>query len=275
MATPRLARHIVAGRLGELFIDVRSAGERSARPAIIGVHGFKGFKDWGFWPAFGERAARAGFTTVTFNLSGSGVDAAGEPTLGQRFSLDTYSHQLADIRTLVDALFSGALGVAQPTVLGLVGHSRGGGMAILAAGEDPRVRSLVTWAAIANADRWSMATRAAWCSRGHIDIENSRTGQVLPLGVDILDDLDANAARLDITAAASRLTIPWLIVHGEEDESVSVSDAERLAQANPSAATLMVPSTGHTFGATHPWKPPVPAAERVMDETLRFMMRNL
>lgn len=275
MATPRLTRHTLAGSLGELFIDVRSAGERSARPAIVGVHGFKGFKDWGFWPALSERLARAGFTAVTFNLSGSGVDAAGEPTLGERFSLDTYSHQLDDIRAVLDALFSGALGVAEPSALGLVGHSRGGGMAILAAEADPRVQALVTWAAIADADRWSRGTREAWRARGYLEVENTRTGQVLPLGVDILDDLDANASRLDIGAAASRLAIPWLIVHGEEDESVPVADAHRLAQANPHATSLIVPGAGHTFGASHPWRPPVPVAERVMDETLRFMMRNL
>lgn len=275
MATPQLKQLTLPGSLGELFVDVRAAGEGSARPAVVGVHGFKGFKDWGFWPAFAERAARAGFTAVTFNLSGSGVDAAGEPTLGARFSRDTYSRQLEDIGTVVSALFSGALGVAEPSTLGLVGHSRGGGMAILAAVADPRVRALVTWAAIAHADRWSNATREVWRGRGHIDVENSRTGQVLPLGVDILDDLDSNGARLDISAAASRLGIPWLIVHGEEDESVPVADAARLAKANPGATTLIVPGTGHTFGARHPWKPPVPVAERVMEQTLRFLMRKL
>ena len=275
MATPRLERLTLTGSLGELFVDVRAAGAASARPAVVGVHGFKGFKDWGFWPAFAERAARAGFTAVTFNLSGSGVDAAGEPTLGARFSRDTYSRQLEDIGTVVSALFSGALGVGEPSTLGLVGHSRGGGMAVLAAAADPRVRALVTWAAIAHADRWSNATREAWRGRGHIDVENSRTGQVLPLGVDILDDLDTNGARLDISAAASRLGIPWLIVHGEKDESVPVADAARLANANPGATTLIVPGTGHTFGASHPWKPPVPVAERVMEQTLRFLMRKL
>lgn len=274
MATPRLNRFTLPGSLGELFIDVRSAGGGSARPAVVGVHGFKGFKDWGFWPVFAGRAARAGFTAVTFNLSGSGVDAAGEPSLGERFSRDTYSRQLEDIRTVIDALFSGALGVVEPSMVGLVGHSRGGGMAIIAAEADSRVSALVTWAAIADADRWSQATRQAWRARGHLDVENSRTGQVLPLSVDVLDDLDANSARLDITAAASRLGIPWLIVHGDEDESVPVSDAVLLAKANPVATPLIIPGTGHTFGASHPWKPSVGVAERVMDETLQFLMRN-
>ncbi len=274
MATSRLTQHTISGALGELFIDVRSAGDGGARPAVIGVHGFKGFKDWGFWPPLAERAARAGFTAVTFNLSGSGVDAAGQPTLGERFSRDTYSRQLHDIRAVIAALHAGELDVAAPATVALVGHSRGGGMAILAAESDPRVKPLVTWAAIADADRWSQATRKAWRERGHLDIENSRTGQVLPLGTDILDDVEANQAALDITAAAARLAIPWLIVHGEDDESVPVADAGRLSAANPGAKSLIVPGTGHTFGAAHPWKA-APVAELVMAESLRFLMKHL
>ncbi len=274
MATPRLTRHTQPGALGELFIDVRTAADSGARPAIIGIHGFKGFKDWGFWPPFAERAARAGFTAVTFNLSGSGVDASGESSLGERFSHDTYSRQLHDIGVVIDALMGEALGVSKPSAVGLVGHSRGGGMAILAADDDPRVRALVTWAAISRADRWSEAAHESWRSRGYMNVENSRTGQVLPVTTDILDDVDANRDALDIAAAASRLSIPWLIVHGEDDESVPVAEAEQLSAANGSATLKTVPGVGHTFGAAHPWTP-VPTAELVIAESLRFLMKHL
>lgn len=274
MATPTLSRHSLPGALGELFIDMRSAGDPAARPAIVSVHGFKGFKDWGFWPPFAERAARAGFTAVTFNLSGSGVDANGEPTLGERFARDTYSHQLQDIQIVITALFNAELGVAPPPALALVGHSRGGGMAVIAAAADPRVSALVTWAAIAEADRWDEATRAAWRERGFLDVENTRTGQVLPVTTDILDDLDSSREALNITAAAGRVSIPWLIIHGDNDESVPVGDAARLASANRNATLRIVPGTGHTFGAGHPWKPAA-VAELVMAESLRFLMKHL
>jgi predicted alpha/beta hydrolase len=38
--------------------------------------------------------------------------------------------------------------------IGLLGHSRGGGEAVLAAAEDPRVDALVTWASIADVSGW-------------------------------------------------------------------------------------------------------------------------
>ena len=277
MATPTHSTHLLDGALGGIFVDVRAAGRASPRPAVVVVHGFKGFKDWGMFPPFCERLARAGMTAVSFNTSGSGVDAAGEATLPDRFARNTYSAELHDLHVVVTALLGGRLGVAAPSSLGLVGHSRGGGIAILHAARDERTRALVTWAAIDRVARWDLQTTRAWRAAGTMDVVNARTGQVIPVGTDILDDIDGNAPALDIRAAARRVEVPWLIVHGSADESVPVEEAERLAEASGRNGTrlLVIPSAGHTFGATHPWNPPVPAAEEVFDETVRFLSGTL
>ena len=277
MATATLSTHLLDGALGELFIDVRSAGRTTPRPAVMVVHGFKGFKDWGMFPPFAERLARAGVTAVSFNMSGSGVDAAGETTLPDRFARDTYSAELHDLGVVAAALLGGRLGVAPPSSLGLVGHSRGGGIAILHAARDGQVRALATWAAIGTVERWDLATTRAWRASGTLDVVNARTGLVIPVRTDILDDIEANAAALDIRAAAKRIEVPWLIIHGSADESVPVEEGERLAEASGRESTrlLVVPGAGHTFGAAHPWNPPVPAVEEVFDETVRFLARTL
>ncbi len=235
------------------------------------VHGFKGFKDWGFWPPFAERLARAGFSAVSFNMSGSGVDADGNPTLGQRFSHNTFSADLADLAAVVDAVTDGALGMAPPSALGLVGHSRGGGISILHAAQDPRIRALVTWAAIASTNRWGPETRKRWRAAGFLNVTNARTGQVLPMFTELLDDVERHADSLDVIRAASSITIPWLIVHGRQDETVSFADAESLrAAATNGATTLLAMDTGHTFGAAHPWRP-APAAEQLFADSVRFL----
>jgi dienelactone hydrolase len=272
MATPTLSRHTLPGALGELFVDVRAGGRQSPRPAVVLVHGFKGFKDWGFWPPFAERLARAGFSAVTFNMSGSGVDAEGNATLGERFSHNTFSADLADIATVVDALVAGELGVAPPAWLGLVGHSRGGGMSILHTARDARVRALVTWAATASTNRWGPETRKRWRRDGFLNVTNARTGQVLPMYTDLLDDVEQHAEALDILRAARDITAPWLIIHGRQDETVSFDDADALLQASGRATTTLFPidNTGHTFGAAHPWRA-APAAEAVFDRTVEFL----
>ena len=85
MATPTLTRHTIPGALGEILIDVRASARRHPAPAVLVVHGFKGFKDWGMFPPFSERLARAGFAAVTPSLSGSGVDGDGRFALPDRF----------------------------------------------------------------------------------------------------------------------------------------------------------------------------------------------
>src|SRR3954469_18486308 len=111
MATPTLSKHALSGALGPILIDVRSGGRSSSRPAVVVVHGFKGFKDWGMFPHLAERLALAGLTALTLNLSGSGVDDAGEFSLPDRFGHNTFSAELQDVRGVIDSLMAGSLGV--------------------------------------------------------------------------------------------------------------------------------------------------------------------
>jgi pimeloyl-ACP methyl ester carboxylesterase len=241
------------------------------------VHGFKGFKDWGMFPPLAQRLALSGFTAVTPNLSGSGVDDAGDFTLPEQFGHNTFSAELRDVGTLIDALMDGRLGVPAPTSLALVGHSRGGGVAILQAANDPRVRALVTWAAIAGVERWPLHQRTAWRAAGRTEVRNARTGQVLPLYPDVLDDIEQNAAALDIEAAAQRIAIPWLVIHGTNDESVGFSEAEMLKGASSRNSTRLMPVEGgsHTFGAAHPWQSSTPQLDTVFDSTLSWLAAHL
>jgi uncharacterized protein len=275
MATPRLAKVRLGGADGgPLRVDVRSSARPGEdRPAVVICHGFKGFKDWGFFPKLADRLAVAGFTALSFNFSGSGV---GE---GEEFDeLDRWAHQrpsvdLKDVATMVDYAWSqGASRV------GLVGHSRGGGLAILHAAGDPRVKALVTWAAVDHFLRWPEDDIARWRRDGRIDVVNQRTGQVLPLLRDALDDADEHGdGLLNVPAAASTLGIPWLIAHGTGDRSVSVEIGELLGRASGSSRTekLLVEGADHTFGIKHPWRGSTKEFDLVLERTVALLVDAL
>lgn len=272
MATPRLASLVLRGADGgPLYVDVRSAAKPGeVRPAVVICHGFKGFKDWGFFPVLAERLAVAGFTAVSFNLSGSGVgprsDVVDEM---ERWSAQRPTADLADVETVVTHCASEGAGW-----IGIVGHSRGGALAALQAARDPRVRAVVTWAAVERLLRHSAEERERWRREGRLDVVNARTHQVLPIGTAALDDLEANAAgALDVLAAAARVRQPWLVVHGTADETVPVAEGERLAQSVGSARveTLFVEGAGHTFGARHPWAGSTRELDTVLAATVRFL----
>ena len=277
MATPTLTTHELTGVLGPIDVDVRAAGRDMPRPAVVIAHGFKGFKDWGMFPPLADRLARAGFVAVSFNMSGSGVDRAGNFTFPERFGHDTYSAALEDLETVIGALVAGSLEVAPPSSIGLLGHSRGGGVAVLEAARDERIAALVTWAAVSTVHRWPAPVIAEWRRTGRQDIVNSRTGEVLPLYTDVLDDNEANAERLDILGAAGRITVPWLLVHGEADEAVALEEGERLAGVvrHPASRHEWITGGAHTFGARHPWAGTTPELERAFAASVAWFARYL
>ena len=79
--------------------------ERAAGPVVVCVHGFKGFKDWGFWPEISDRLSKAGYGVVRFNFSHSGVGADfqtfSEPDL---FETSTFTREVEDLREVLSRL---------------------------------------------------------------------------------------------------------------------------------------------------------------------------
>ena len=281
MATvSKTAFELVGADGGPLRGEVRTQEQGADRPAVVICHGFKGFKDWGYFPHLAARLARAGVTAVSFNFSGSGVGPDGESfSEPERFGHATFSRDLDDVAAVVTALHAGDLvqGLAVPTRLGVFGHSRGGAVAVMYTAAQPRVAALVTWAAIGSLVRWDEATIAKWREDGRTDVVNMRTGDVLPLYTDVLDDIEAHSAgRLDLLGAAAAVDVPWLIVHGADDEAVDPGDAEKLHGAAGGSAELeIIPGGTHTLGARHPWAGSTAELDRGMDLTVGWFTRHL
>ncbi len=273
--------HIVppTGRPLHGLIDLPDAP--GPRPVVVVCHGFKGFMEWGFFPYLAELLAGRGFTLVRFNLSGAGMMPGDElVTSPDAFRANTYGKELADLLAVLAALGAEiAPGRVDLERIGLFGHSRGGGAALLAAASEPwrsRVRALVTWAAISTIDRSDPGTMAVWRKAGELPVENSRTGQKLALGPEMLAEVEASPAELDLLAAAGRRQAPWLIVHGETDESVLASEGRTLAGAAAEPKELrLIPEGNHTFGARHPFSGPTPQLIEALNSTQTWFRRHL
>jgi len=237
-----------------------------------------GFKDWGFLPYVAERLARAGLAVVSFNFSGAGVgeasDTFDEP---ERFGHNTYTKELHDLDVVLEAVTSGAFDF-RPSAYGLFGHSAGGGIAVLRAAQDERVRALVTWAAVARFGRLIAPLTDELRRTGTARVSSQRSGRELPLYRDMLDDLAAHGAGpLDVVRAAGAVRAPWLIVHGTADQTVPWGDGRDLHRAAPvgERELFLVDGAGHGFGAGHPWAGSNTALEQVVRRTVDWFARHL
>jgi uncharacterized protein len=219
------------------------------RALVVVVHGFKGFKNWGFFPWLGHRLAEHGLAVCRFNMSRSGIGDDPE-TFGRLdlFERDTYSIELADLRLVVEHAQRRFPGL--PTML--LGHSRGGGIAILGAQDVPGLSAVIAWSPISRCDNWDEATLNDFRTKGFTEVLNQRTKQVMRISRDVLDDFEANRERLDIVRAAEQLRVPMLVVHGARDESVPVASGRLLASRAKDASLLVIGNGTHTFNAIHP-----------------------
>jgi dienelactone hydrolase len=244
----RVIRGIVDGPRG-------FASAREPRPHVLVLHGFKGFMNWGFFPEIARRIASRGMIAVRFNMSGSGIgDDLERFTELEAFARNTFSRELEDLEQVRAWIASGAVRGIDASQCALLGHSRGGGVALLHAAERDAVRSIVTWAAISHVDRFDEPTKAEWRRRGFVTIHNTRTKQDMKLALDALEDVEKNPARFDIVAACRTIHAPLLLIHGSADETVAVDEVERLHSAldASNARKLVISGAGHTFGVTHP-----------------------
>lgn len=231
-----------------LAIDGNLDVPEGARSLVVIVHGFKGFKDWGFFPWLAERLRGERSAVCRFNMSRSGI--GDRPESFDRLNLfadDTYTTQIDDLQRVVRHCQAR---LDLPTFL--VGHSRGGGVALLAAPGVDHLGGVVTWSAIARADRWDEPAKAQWRRDGGMDIVNARTREVMRMSPRILDDYEAHREELDIPAAVSRLRQPILLLHGGRDESVPVEESLELARAGRDVSRVVIANAGHTYNAIHP-----------------------
>ncbi|GAA4004939.1 hypothetical protein GCM10022408_15930 [Hymenobacter fastidiosus] len=265
--------------------DACYVADGQPKPVVVFVHGFKGFKDWGHFNVLAHYFARQGFVFVKLNLSHNGLVVGGTGDLEdlEAFGRNNFSLELDDIGVLLDELFRGRpeLPAAELDLsrLALIGHSRGGGLVLLKAAEDPRVKAVITWAAISNINPgWTEELMQHWQQQGVFHVENSRTRQLLPLYYQIVENYHANRLRLDIAHNVRRkLRQPLLITHGDQDETVPLARAHELHKLKPNAELLVLPNVTHNFGGAHPWQSDeLPAeSEQVAGASVAFLRRTL
>jgi uncharacterized protein len=266
---------------GDLYLP-----QREDPPLVLVLHGFKGFKDWGFFPWLGRELADAGFAAACVNFSHCGV--GDNPETFERLDLferDTWSKRLHDIRQVREAAVHGLLtDKARPNAarLGMLGHSMGGAAAFLAAVKQPGVGSIVTLAAAAHANRIpDDVARAQLDGQGFVGIENARTGQLMRVGREFFDEVWRHPEAFDVLAAARRLDTARLLIHGGDDETVPLSEAHALVDASNEGPggehtrLLVLDGTGHTFDAGHPFSGPSEALKRAMAAAISHFGRTL
>lgn len=234
-------------------------------PLMIILHGHKGFRNYGFLPWIAQGVCEAGMIALRMCFSLNGMDNTS--WLVQKpddFARNTLTREVDDVHDLVESLGSHEL---FEQVRGrwdgrlfITGHSRGGGIALVAAAElvasgvhayeELRVTGLNS---VGNWTRWTPRQAQVWKRAGFIDIVNQRTGQTIRINSSFVEDVEQNAERLSLEKAVRILGDQLLFIHAAQDLTVPIDEVRRLVHAAASGAQIrVVENTTHTFGMTHP-----------------------
>ncbi len=241
-------------------------------PPVIMAHGFLGFKDWSFFPWLAGTFAEAGLPTVRFNFSGSGMgpQTDGSFTELESFQNDTVTRQVEDLLSVISCVTKGKLDLSPQEKVFLWGHSRGGGICVLAAAGHPAVQGIAAWAAIARVNRYLYEVKQSWRKQGFSAVESSRTGQMLKYSTAFLDDAEKWGKEGDIPTYLHNLNVPILLVHGSEDTSVKPEESESLAAVHPRTHLAILAGANHKFNASHPFDEPAPVLAEAARMTVEF-----
>ncbi|MDQ7064091.1 MAG: alpha/beta fold hydrolase [candidate division KSB1 bacterium] len=269
-ALPNHAGEVIHG-------DLRHRQDARQAPVVVILHGFKGFKDWGFFPEISLRLAESGYATVCFNFSRNGIGADPRKfTELDKFAENTISHELADASRVIEAIKNGDIGgkTIDRERIGVLGHSRGGGIAILLAEKfADDIQCLVTWASVASFFRFNEEHIKQWQEQGYIEVENVRTGQMMRMNKTFWDDLQQHKEEYDLLRAVANVEAPSLFIHGNEDTSIPHEESEKLYEASGAMSKRLeiIEGANHTFGIQHPMEQPSHHFEIVADLTENWL----
>lgn len=239
-----------------MLVDLRYDAKRKPSPVVIFIHGFKGFKDWGHFPLVAEAFAQAGFAFISFNFTHNGTTIDNPTAFDdlKAFGMNNYNKELFDTQQILESI---ANGILFPDVefdrqqLYLLGHSRGGGIAITKAAESSLVKAVTTWNSIANMHRSSVNVEE-WKKQGVVYVPNARTNQQMPMYYQFVEDYLTHEHRYNLKQNCSKLNIPTLFVHGKADTTVPYTEAEKLHQWTKNARLVLIEDANHTLGGKHP-----------------------
>ncbi|MBM3832765.1 MAG: alpha/beta hydrolase [Verrucomicrobia bacterium] len=201
-------------------------GRDGSTDIVVIGHGVTGNKDRPFVVALAEGLSRAGIPALRFSFAGNGA-------AGGRFVDSTISKEVSDLGSVLDRL--------QGYRICYAGHSMGGAVGVIRASQDARIRLLVSLAGMVHTKAFAEREfGAVKPGEGFMWDEPS-----CPLSHAYMDDMAKIGTVVNL---GQTIRVPWLLVHGTEDDVVPIQDShDIIARANQPKQLIEFKGANHVF----------------------------
>lgn len=217
------------------FMDVPRG--RGPFPVVLVLHGYVnpvGYDTLTYTTGYADALGRAGFLVVHPNLRGYPPSDNGPNLFRVGFAVD-----VLNLMALIRAQGGkpGPLEKARPDVIGLWGHSMGGGIAQRVMTVSPEVRAVVLYGAMSGDEAANYAKIVEWSGGGR-----GLPELVVPPEV---------VRRISPASFQNRVSAPVSIHHGESDGTVPLQWSQKLCSQlqalNKTVECFYYPGQPHTF----------------------------
>jgi pimeloyl-ACP methyl ester carboxylesterase len=206
-------------------------GDKGENFLVVIGHGVTGNKDRPFIVALAEALSADGIPAVRVSFTGNG-DSEG------RFEDSTISKEVEDLCCVMDVL--------DDWNVIYVGHSMGGAVGVLRASKDTRIVGLVSLSGMVHTETFAQT------EFGDVTPDEGCMWDepTCPLSQAYVDDA---AAIGSVVTRASSIKMPWLLIHGTEDDVVPLQESlDILARANEPKQLVQIEGSDHVFSEHTP-----------------------
>lgn len=238
---------------GDILIGVlHHPAVKSAGATVILCHGMESNKESEKLVYLARALANKGISALRFDFSYVGESSG-------KFEDITYTGEVEDLAAAYELMQSRC-----PGRTAILGSSMGGTVALLYTARQPSVAALVTVAAPLHPENFPKRILTPeqvqqWRVQGFTSYNGQR------LNAFLLNDLE----RINVLAAAKEITCPVLIIHGDADEIVPVSEAYELHACLTKNNRLSIMK-----GADHRLSDPI-LMERATNEALEWLVGHV
>lgn len=212
----------------------------SPGPCIIQWNGLDSTKEMMYYSGFGDELARRGIATLMVDTPGSG-EALRLRGLRARPDTEVWAAACIDYLETRDDVDADRIGI--------VGWSLGGYYAPRAAAFEERLRLVVAWGANHN---WGEVQHGRLRREGENPVPHYWDHVMWVWGQSDLDSFLRVADQVTLEGVVERISVPFLITHGENDRQISVDYAHRsFEQATGSPKRELRIFTGDEGGTEH------------------------
>ncbi|HIG27784.1 MAG TPA: alpha/beta hydrolase [Verrucomicrobiales bacterium] len=220
----------IRNRQGERLDYTYLEGNPDLKKIVVVGHGVTGNKDRPFLLALTDGVQKAGLNALRFSFSGNGESEG-------TFVDSTISKEVTDLGSVLDAV-SGY-------EITYVGHSMGGAVGVLRASSDDRIGRLISLAGMVHTEQFAQT------EFGEEEPDKGCMWEEpdCPLSSNYMNDM---AAIHSVVEKGSDIKVPWLLIHGTEDDVVPIQDSLDIFEKAVCPKELFrIEGANHVFSETH------------------------